>query len=55
MAGDNTVQAVVFDLDGVLVDSEELWDEVRRRLTAEAERPWPQDATSAMQGMSTAG
>jgi HAD superfamily hydrolase (TIGR01509 family) len=54
MAGDNTVQAVIFDLDGVLVDSEELWDEVRRRLAAEAERPWPEDATSAMQGMSTA-
>jgi HAD superfamily hydrolase (TIGR01509 family) len=45
---------VVFDLDGVLLDSEELWDEVRRNLAEEAGRPWPPDATRAMQGMSTA-
>jgi HAD superfamily hydrolase (TIGR01509 family) len=53
MAG-NTVQAVVFDLDGVLLDSEQLWDEVRHNLAVEAGRPWPTDATRAMQGMSTA-
>jgi HAD superfamily hydrolase (TIGR01509 family) len=52
--GDDAVQAVVFDLDGVLIDSEELWDEVRRGLAATAGRPWPDDATRAMQGMSTA-
>ena len=46
-------QAVVFDLDGVLVESEELWDEVRRGLAAAAGRPWPADATRALQGMST--
>jgi HAD superfamily hydrolase (TIGR01509 family) len=51
---DGGVQAVVFDLDGVLLDSEELWDEVRRNLAEEAGRPWPPDATRAMQGMSTA-
>jgi HAD superfamily hydrolase (TIGR01509 family) len=48
------VRAVVFDLDGVLVDSEELWDVVRRGVAAEAGRPWPPGATRAMQGMSTA-
>ena len=47
------VQAVVFDLDGVLVDSEQQWDEVRRGVAAEADRPWPDDATRALQGMST--
>jgi HAD superfamily hydrolase (TIGR01509 family) len=47
------VQAVVFDLDGVLVDSEELWDEVRRDLAADAGLPWPAGATEAMLGMST--
>src|SRR2546423_3569659 len=52
MAGD--VQAVVFDLDGVLIDSEQLWDVVRRGLADEAGRPWPAEATRAMQGMSTA-
>lgn len=51
---DEGVAAVVFDLDGVLVDSEGLWDEVRRGLAAEAGRPWPGGATRAMQGMSTA-
>jgi HAD superfamily hydrolase (TIGR01509 family) len=53
MPGDQ-VQAVVFDLDGVLLDSEELWDEVRRDLAIGTGRPWPADATRAMQGMSTA-
>ena len=52
MTGD--VRAVVFDLDGVLVDSEELWDVIRRDVVAEAGRPWPTGATRAMQGMSTA-
>jgi HAD superfamily hydrolase (TIGR01509 family) len=53
MAG-NGVCAVVFDLDGVLVDSEQLWDAIRRGIAAEAGRPWPPEATRAMQGMSTA-
>ncbi|MGH3989176.1 MAG: HAD family phosphatase, partial [Pseudonocardiaceae bacterium] len=50
MAGD-VVHAVVFDLDGVLVDSEGLWDVVRRGVAAEADRPWPTEATREMQGM----
>jgi HAD superfamily hydrolase (TIGR01509 family) len=50
----DAVRAVVFDLDGVLIDSEEIWDEVRRDLAARAGRPWPDDATRGMQGMSTA-
>jgi HAD superfamily hydrolase (TIGR01509 family) len=57
MSADGTtggVQAVVFDLDGVLVDSEGLWDEVRRGLAADAGVPWTAEATRAMQGMSTA-
>ena len=52
MAGD-LVRAVIFDLDGVLVDSEQLWDVVRRGMATEAGRPWPSGATRAMQGMST--
>ena len=51
--GDREVQAVVFDLDGVLVDSEQQWDEVRRGVAVEAGRPWPDGATRALQGMST--
>ncbi|WUJ70375.1 HAD family phosphatase [Kribbella soli] len=45
--------AVVFDLDGVLIDSEPLWDDVRRGVVASAGRDWPGDATEALQGMST--
>lgn len=45
--------AVVFDMDGVLTDTETIWDEVRRALAAEDGVPWPQGATEAMMGMST--
>lgn len=46
------IDAVVFDMDGVLVDSEERWDAARRAVVAAAGRPFPQEATRAMQGMS---
>lgn len=45
--------AIVFDLDGVLVDSERVWDEVRQGVVADRGGRWPADATTAMQGMST--
>jgi beta-phosphoglucomutase-like phosphatase (HAD superfamily) len=48
------VEAVVFDLDGVLVESEHIWDEVRRGMAAEAGLEWPAGATAAMQGVGTA-
>ena len=47
------VEAVVFDLDGVLVQSEELWDAARRELAEEHGIEWPDDATDAMMGMSS--
>lgn len=47
------MDAVVFDLDGVLVDSEQLWDEVRRSVVAEHGGTWKEEATRALQGMST--
>ena len=46
-------EAVVFDLDGVLLDTEELWDEARRRLAEERGARWPSDAQRAMMGMSS--
>ncbi len=49
-----TVEAVVFDLDGVLVDSEPLWDEARRSVAADHGGTWSADATRAMMGMSSA-
>jgi HAD superfamily hydrolase (TIGR01509 family) len=47
------VDAVVFDLDGVLVDSERMWDEVRQAFAARHGGQWTPAATRAMQGMST--
>jgi HAD superfamily hydrolase (TIGR01509 family) len=47
------IQAVVFDLDGVLIDSERLWDQARRQVTARHSGRWRPEATTAMQGMSS--
>ncbi|HKT82934.1 MAG TPA: HAD family phosphatase, partial [Solirubrobacterales bacterium] len=46
------IAAVVFDLDGVLIDSEQLWDQSRREVAAASGVSWPEGATVAMQGMS---
>jgi HAD superfamily hydrolase (TIGR01509 family) len=46
------IDAVVFDMDGVLIDSEERWDAARRAVVADAGRPFPDAATTTMQGMS---
>lgn len=48
-----SIAAVVFDLDGVLVDSEQLWDLARRELVEEHGGAWRDDATRAMMGMSS--
>jgi HAD superfamily hydrolase (TIGR01509 family) len=55
MADDAVVdlEAVVFDMDGVLIDSEQLWDEVRREMARDLGGRWTDEATAAMQGMST--
>jgi HAD superfamily hydrolase (TIGR01509 family) len=47
------ISVVVFDLDGILVDSEQVWDDARRSLAAERGIPWPAEATHAMIGMSS--
>jgi HAD superfamily hydrolase (TIGR01509 family) len=47
------IEAVVFDLDGVLVDTEELWDEARRQIAEERGGNWRDDAQRAMMGMSS--
>jgi HAD superfamily hydrolase (TIGR01509 family) len=47
------IEAVVFDLDGVLVDSEPVWEQVRRGLVAERGGRWAPDAQRRIMGMST--
>jgi HAD superfamily hydrolase (TIGR01509 family) len=47
------VRAVVFDLDGVLIDSEQLWDRARREVAREHGGAWHEGATETMQGMSS--
>jgi HAD superfamily hydrolase (TIGR01509 family) len=47
------IEAVVFDLDGVLLDTEELWDEARREIAEERGGHWRPDAQRAMMGMSS--
>ena len=47
------IKAVIFDLDGVLVDSEQVWDAARRRLTEDSGGRWSESATQDMMGMSS--
>ncbi len=49
----SAVEAVVFDLDGVLVDSEHVWDEVREELARERGGRWHERAQADMMGMSS--
>jgi len=49
----DVLRAVIFDLDGVLLDSEQLWDAARRAVVADHDREWRDGATGAMQGMSS--
>jgi HAD superfamily hydrolase (TIGR01509 family) len=46
-------EAVIFDMDGVLVDSEAVWDEVRKRFTEENGGRWHEGAQRDMMGMSS--
>jgi HAD superfamily hydrolase (TIGR01509 family) len=47
------IEAVVFDLDGVVVDSEQVWDDVRERLAQERGGRWHDRAQADMMGMSS--
>ena len=47
------IEAVVFDLDGVILDTEELWNEVREGLARERGGRWSGRAQMDMMGMSS--
>ena len=49
------VAAVIFDLDGVLLDSEVWWDDMRRDLVAAHGRTWTADDQRAVMGANSAG
>ena len=47
------IEAVIFDMDGVLIDSEHVWDEIRENLAKERGGRWHDGAQRAMMGMSS--
>ncbi len=50
-----SVEAVIFDLDGVLVDSEIWWHEARARWTAARGLPWTDEDSRAVMGANSRG
>jgi beta-phosphoglucomutase-like phosphatase (HAD superfamily) len=48
-----TVEAVVFDLDGVIVDSEQVWDDVREAYVHETGGTYGDQSARDMMGMSS--
>jgi HAD superfamily hydrolase (TIGR01509 family) len=47
------IEAVIFDLDGVLIDSEQVWSDARRQLVEERGGRWHDRAQREMMGMSS--
>ena len=48
-----SVAAIIFDLDGVLIDSEGVWQAARREIALQNDGHWSGDPQRAMMGMSS--
>jgi HAD superfamily hydrolase (TIGR01509 family) len=53
LSDESAITAIVFDLDGVIVDSESIWNRARAQLVADRGGTWRDDAQRAMMGMSS--
>jgi HAD superfamily hydrolase (TIGR01509 family) len=47
------IEAVAFDLDGTLIESERRWEAARREVTESSGGTWREDAQPSMMGLST--
>lgn len=48
-----TIKAIIFDMDGLLVDSEPVWDRARQEMAVEAGKTWNKDDHKAVMGVSS--
>ena len=46
-------EAVVFDMDGVFLDSKQLWNQAKQELVRDSGGHWQEDAPTGMMGMSS--
>lgn len=47
------IKAIIFDMDGLLVDSEPYWNKARQNIAAAAGQEWTEDDHRAVKGVST--
>lgn len=47
------IKAIIFDMDGLLVDSEPVWEKARKGMADEAGKPWTRDDHRSVMGVST--